>query len=60
MSKQLITLIIALILMAWCLVDSKRTVWEKLGLIIFILAIYVCVRLMQGWSFDQILAPLLR
>ena len=58
MSKQLIIIGILLTLGAWFLLGEKRSVFEKISLIIVIIFVYVAYRLMSGSTLQQILQPL--
>ncbi len=60
MSMALLSMLIILIFMAWLLLGTRSSFWDKIRIVLFIIFVYVCIRLMQGWSFEQILAPLLR
>ena len=59
MPKKLLFMLIGLILGTWFLMGEKKSVGEKISLLIFLIAVYVAFRLLTGATLDEIMAPLL-
>jgi len=59
MPKPLILIVGIMLLIAWFVVGEKTTAAEKIKIILTVLFFYVALRLMQGLTIAEILAPLL-
>ena len=58
--RPMIILGIILLLASWFLLVERQNFWEKIGIIVGIVVIYVSFRLMTGSNVDQILLPFIQ
>ncbi len=58
MPKKLVFLLIGLVLGTWFLMGGRKSVGEKVGLLIGLVIVYVTFRLLTGSTLDEIIAPL--
>jgi len=56
--RNLIFIGVGLVLFSWFVIGEKRSVWDKIFILVAVVGVYVAYRLMGGATMEQIIAPL--